>query len=130
MSPSYLLYPWRIFIKFWSNVQLSETYLQIPLLSMLAQSQSQLKVMSLNLRFPVCSISPLPVEGFSLNFSHMFTSVRLLKNSTSSGIQTLELVIQSRECYRLAKWSLLQPKVPVFCNGNIAVFQTAILLTQ
>ena len=37
---------------------------------------SQVKVMGLSLEFRVRSISPLPLEGFSLNFGHTFASVR------------------------------------------------------
>ena len=40
------------------------------------RSRSQLKVTSLSLEFGVGSISPLPLEGFSLNSSQMFASVR------------------------------------------------------
>ena len=40
------------------------------------RSRSQLKVMSLSLEFGVGSISPLPLEGFSLNIGQMFASVR------------------------------------------------------
>ena len=32
--------------------------------------------MGLSLEFRVCSISPIPLEGFSLNFGHMLASVR------------------------------------------------------
>ena len=32
--------------------------------------------MGLSLEFCVRSISPIPLEGFSLNFGHMFSSVR------------------------------------------------------
>ena len=32
--------------------------------------------MGLSPEFRVCSISPIPLEGFSLNFGHMFASVR------------------------------------------------------
>ena len=32
--------------------------------------------MGLSLEFRVCSISPIPLEGFSLNFGHMFAPVR------------------------------------------------------
>ena len=32
--------------------------------------------MGLSLEFRVRSISPIPLEGFSLNFGHMFASVR------------------------------------------------------
>ena len=32
--------------------------------------------MGLSLEFRVCSISPIPLEGFSLNFGQMFTLVR------------------------------------------------------
>ena len=39
-------------------------------------SRSQLKVTSLSLEFGVGSISPLPLEGFSLNACQMFASVR------------------------------------------------------
>ena len=39
-------------------------------------SRSQLKVTSLSLEFCVCSISPLPLEGFSLNVGQMFASVK------------------------------------------------------
>ena len=42
-------------------------------------TRSQFKVMGLSLEFCVCSVSPLPLEGFSLNvglnFGQMFTSV-------------------------------------------------------
>ena len=40
------------------------------------RSRSQLKVASLSLEFGVGSISPLPLEGFSLNVGQMFASVR------------------------------------------------------
>ena len=36
--------------------------------------RSQFKVTGLSLEFCVCSISPLPLRGFSLNFGQMFTS--------------------------------------------------------
>ena len=41
-----------------------------------SRTRSQVKVMDLNLEFRVCSVSPIPVEGFSLNFGQMFTLVR------------------------------------------------------
>ena len=40
------------------------------------QGQVHVKVMGLSLEFCVRSISPIPLEGFSLNFGHMFASVR------------------------------------------------------
>ena len=40
------------------------------------RSMSQLKVTSLSLEFCVGSISPLPLEGFSLSVGQMFASVR------------------------------------------------------
>ena len=33
-------------------------------------------VMDLSLEFRVRSISPIPLEGFTLNFGHLFASVR------------------------------------------------------
>ena len=41
-----------------------------------SRSRSQVKVMGLSLEFRVRSISPIPLKGFSLNFGHMFASVR------------------------------------------------------
>ena len=40
------------------------------------RSRSQFKVTGLNLEFHVPSVSPIPVEGFSLNFGQVFTPVR------------------------------------------------------
>ena len=40
------------------------------------RSMSQFKVTGLSLEFRVRSVSPIPVEGFSLNFGQMFTLVR------------------------------------------------------
>ena len=39
-------------------------------------TQGQVEVMGLSLEFCVRSISPLPLEGFSLTFCHIFASVR------------------------------------------------------
>ena len=64
----------KIFIKLWSNVCLSESMCR-PHVNH-ANSRSQVKVMGLSLEFCVHSISPIPLEGFSLNFDHMFASVR------------------------------------------------------
>ena len=44
--------------------------------TMPTRSRSQVKVVGLSLEFLVRSISPIPLEGFSLNFGHMFASVR------------------------------------------------------
>ena len=40
------------------------------------RSRSQFKVTGLSLEFRVRSVSPIPVEGFSLNFGQVFTLVR------------------------------------------------------
>ena len=40
------------------------------------RSRSQFKVTGLSLEYRVSSVSPIPVEGFSLNFGQMFTLVR------------------------------------------------------
>ena len=40
------------------------------------QGQGQFKVTGLSLEFRVRSVSPIPVERFSLNFGQMFTLVR------------------------------------------------------
>ena len=46
------------------------------------RSRSQVKVMELSLEFRVRSISPIPLEGFSLNVGHMFALVRQTHNSS------------------------------------------------
>ena len=45
------------------------------------RSRSQFKVTGLSLEFHVRSVSPIPVEGFSLNFGQMFTLVRQFAES-------------------------------------------------
>ena len=68
--------PGRIFSKLWSNVHLSGTMCRIHNSAQRTRSRLQLKVTSLSLEFGVSSISPLPLEGFSLNVGQMFASVR------------------------------------------------------
>ena len=65
---------WKIFIKLWSNVHLSESMCRTHVNH--ANSRSQVKVIGLSLEFRVRSISPIPLEGFCLNFGHMFAPVR------------------------------------------------------
>ena len=67
---------WKIFIKLWSNVRLSESMFRTHVNHANSRSRSLVKVMGLSLEFCVRSISPIPLEGFSLNFGHMFASVR------------------------------------------------------
>ena len=68
---------WKIFIKLWSNVCLSESMCRTYKSTMPTQGQGhRSKVMGLSLEFHFRSISPMPLEGFSLNFGHMFASVR------------------------------------------------------
>ena len=65
----------KIFIKLWSNICLSESMCRTHKSAMPAQGQghrSRSWVWALNFM----SISPIPLEGFSLNFGHMFASVR------------------------------------------------------
>ena len=66
---------WKIFIKFGSNVHLSEMMCRTHNNSADLRSRSQFKVTGLSLEFHVHSVSPIPVEGFSLNFGQMFTLV-------------------------------------------------------
>ena len=63
---------WTVFNELHSNVPLSETVVahmtQLPWLMVTGQG--------VNLEFRVCSISPYPFVGFSLNCTQMFLSVR------------------------------------------------------
>ena len=67
---------WKIFIKLWSNVRLSESMCRTHVNHANSRSRSQVKVIYLSLEFRVRSISPVPLEGFSLNFGHIFAPVR------------------------------------------------------
>ena len=63
--------------------------------------------MDLSLEFCVRSISPIPLEGFSLNFGHMFASVRRcaelitqpilghLESKTRSPVKSKEKLVNS-----------------------------------
>ena len=68
--------PRRIFSKLCSNFHLSGTMCRTHNSPADLRSRSQLKVTSLSLEFGVSSISPLPLEGFSLNVGQMFASLR------------------------------------------------------
>ena len=69
--------PGRIFFKLWSYVCLSETMCRTHKSTMPTQGQGHhVKVIGFSFEFRVRSISPIPLEGFSLNFGHMFASVR------------------------------------------------------
>ena len=73
---SYSFYPGKIFfIKLWPNVYLRETMCRTHD-SATQDSRSQFKVMGVALEFRVRSISPLRLEGFSLNFGQMLIAVR------------------------------------------------------
>ena len=75
--PLYISYTsGRIFFKLWSNVYLSETMCRINNSTMRTRSRSQVKVIGSSLIFRVRSISPIPLEGFYLNFGQMFASLR------------------------------------------------------
>ena len=64
--------PERIFSKLWLNVHLSGKMCRTHNSAL----RSQLKVTSLSLEFGLGFVSPLALEGFSLNMGQMLTSVR------------------------------------------------------
>ena len=68
--------PGRIFSKLWSNVHLSGTICRIHNSALWTWGQGHSWRSWVNLEFGVGSISPLPLEGFSLNIGQMFASVR------------------------------------------------------
>ena len=91
--------PGRIFIKLWTNVHLSKTACKTYISAMQTQGQDhspmsflsktvcrtyasatqmqcQRSQLAIGLGIYPCISSPLPLEGFSLNFGQMFISVR------------------------------------------------------
>ena len=66
----------RIFFKLWSYVCLSETMCRTYNSTMPTQGQGNSSRSQVCLEFRVRSLSPIPMEGFSLNFGQMFTLVR------------------------------------------------------
>ena len=62
---------------------------------MLTRSRSQFKVTGLSLEFRVHSVSPIPVEGVSLNFGQMFTLVRgCVESITQSCLLKVKVTVQ------------------------------------
>ena len=68
----YLLYPWKDFLLL---LFASVKWCTEPIAQPCRLTRSQFKVTGLSFEFCVRFVSPLPLEGFSLNFGQMFTSV-------------------------------------------------------
>ena len=75
MSTRYHLYPWKDFLLILVKCLPQWNDNAEPIAQPCRLTRSQFKVMGLSLEFCVCSLSPLPLRGFSLNFVHMFTLV-------------------------------------------------------
>ena len=84
VSAPYLLYPWRIFFKLWSYFCLSEMMCRTDNSTMLTQGQGH-RFEPWN--FVSALLSPIPVEGFSLNLGQMLTLVRWCAESITQPCQ-------------------------------------------
>ena len=97
LCPLHISYtPGRIFFKLWSYVCLRETMCRTYLNHADTRSRSQFKVTALSLEFHVRSVSPIPVEEFSLNIGQMFTLVRQCAESITQPCQLkVKVTVQS-----------------------------------
>ena len=84
VSTRYLFYPWKDFFFNFGQMFASVKWCAEPVAQPCRLTRSQLKVTSLSLETGVGSVSPLLLEGFSLNVGQMFASVRWCRTHNSA----------------------------------------------
>ena len=114
--PLYISYtPGRIFFKLWLYVCFSESMCRTYVVHANSRSRSQVKVMGLSLEFRVRSISPIPLEEFSLNFGHMFASMwQCAELITQLCRHKVKVTVQG---HRFEPWVTITVKVTVQGHG-------------